>query len=462
MAITTKSTGNKFTKFFLKEEGNMTIAGLFGTVAIAASGSFAMDVTNAITARTHLQTAVDQAAHAAIYNRHMMDEDSAKLEALTIANATLPSSTSSLTITPEDIEFGQLDIDTGNFVVAPGSKSAVRVKATLSGDRGNALPTYLMKFLGVDQFDLVAQAIYSSYRPGCLTEGFIAEDVVDIQSNNVFSNGFCIHSNTYVKLSSNNTFEPGTIVSMPDISNLDLPKSGFKTNDGLETALRSASMNIRILSRIENVIYMHENPMAPFSAYPDPGIAGDTPALPDYLINTTPISSRFRTITAAEIYALDGNSGQGRVHLMNCQGGSGLTIDSSAQPLSDVVIISPCEIKFSAGSVIENARIISKATSADSINSPAGLRVGRDDNCAEGGGTQLITRGGMKFPSDLHIYGSQLLAKGDISFAANADAIQGASLVAGGQISGTSNMNMGLCLNGMGDNLEISYFRLAQ
>ena len=67
----------------------------------------------------------------------------------------------------------------------------------------------------------------------------------------------------------------------------------------------------------------------------------------------------------------------------------------------------------------------------------------------------------MSFPADLQIFGSQLLAKGDITFAANANGVQGASLIAGGEISGTSNMNMGLCGTGMEDNIEVNYYRMS-
>jgi hypothetical protein len=41
--------------------------------------------------------------------------------------------------------------------------------------------------------------------------------------------------------------------------------------------------------------------------------------------------------------------------------------------------------------------------------------------------------------------GEITIAKGDVSFAANANGIEGASIIAGGQISGTSNMTMGFC-----------------
>ena len=446
--------------FIKNEDGNASVMGLFGIIAMAAIGSFALDFTNVVASRTHLQVAADQTAHAALYNRHMMDEESAKLAALAIAEATLPASRYGQTITLENIEFGRLDMETGNFLVERDSSSAVRVRTSFREEDGNAVPSYLMKILGIDEFNIETSAIYTSYSPGCLNEGFIAEGIVDIQSNNAFGSGFCLHSNTHVSLNSNNTFAPGTVVSMPNLDDLDLPKSGFKTNDGLAAALRSASINIRILSRIDNIIYKHNNPLAFDESYPDPSIAQDTPDIPDYIVNTTPVVSRQRTVTPAQIYALDGGTGQGRIHRMDCQGPR-LTIDASAQPLINVVIISPCEIKFASGSAIENVRIMTTSTAVDSINAPSGLRIGRNDNCATGGGAQLITVGGMKFASGLEIYGSQLMAKRDITFSANANGVQGASLIAGGEISGTSNMNMGLCMSGMDDSLRISYFRLA-
>ena len=424
----------------------MTILGLFFFMCVAIAGAFALDVASLYAARTHLQTAADQGAHAALYNRPLMDADDAKQTAMDIVLATLPSTKFGAATTTQNIEFGRFNIADRTFVVDESATEAVRVVTSFSDERGNAVKSFLFKLIGFDEFDVSAKSIFIAYYPGCLREGFVADGIVDVQSNNAYGNGFCIHSNTYVSLDSNNTFEAGTVVSMPDLDSLDLPKSGFKTNDGLKSALRQSTMNIRILSRIDSMIYRYENPLA--TDYP-----GDTEELPDYITDPTVQEMRTRSVETAELE-------RGRVYSIACTGGSGLTIDAS-ETLREVVIISPCEIKFTGGSSIEDARIISKNTSSDSINAPAGLRVGRNDNCDPGGGAQLITNGGMRFPADLQLYGAQLMAKGDISFAANASGVQGASLIAGGEISGTSNMNMGLCLDGMEDNIEIPYFRLA-
>lgn len=441
------------TSFTKDEDGSMTILGLFVFLCVAIIGAFAIDVTNIYMSRTHLQTAADQTAHAAIYNRQLMDEDDAKIEALAITRATLPISQFGEVLDEDDIVFGYMDTSTDSFVPLANSTAAVRVRTRFTEDTDNALRSYLMKLVGMDQFNIITEAVYTTYMPGCLSEGFIAEGIVDIQSRNTFGNGFCIHSNTHVSLNSNNTFEPGTVVSMPDLEDLDLPRSGFDTNEGLRAALRSSGMNIRVLSRIENMIDLYQNPYT--SSVPN-----DTEGLPDYISTPTVIESKTKSITTEEIYAMDDGNGKGRVHIISCTGPAGLTIDAT-EALQDVVIISPCEIKFSKNSIVENARIISTSTSSDSINSPSGLRVGRDDSCGDGGSTQLVTLGGMSFASDLHIFGSQLIAMGDIDFAANADGVEGASFIAGGEINGTSNMNMFLCNGGMQHNVQIPYFRLA-
>jgi len=68
----------------------------------------------------------------------------------------------------------------------------------------------------------------------------------------------------------------------------------------------------------------------------------------------------------------------------------------------------------------------------------------------------------MKFASNLQTYGGQFIAEGDIDFAANSDGVEGASMVAGGTISGASNLAMGFCGgSGMEDSFEAAYCRLA-
>ena len=107
--------------------------------------------------------------------------------------------------------------------------------------------------------------------------------------------------------------------------------------------------------------------------------------------------------------------------------------------------------------------IVSTNTAVAAIDGASGVVLGRDDNCAPGGGVQIVTMGGVNFPAQLHVYGSQIIAMGNIDFEANANGIHGVSMVAGGEIDSTSNMDMGFC-NGAGleNRFEAEYFRMAR
>jgi hypothetical protein len=246
-----------------------------------------------------------------------------------------------------------------------------------------------------------------------------------------------VHSNTHVELQQNNYFEDGVTVSMPDSGTIVIPKSGFEKNEGLEDALRDGSYNIRILNRLDDLI-------SDVGSYA-------SEAVPDY-------------ITAAGVVAI-GTSPKaadfvsGRIHRASCGGIGTLTLPGVT--LSKVVVVTDCKVKFSNGAALENSVVATSNTSDKSVSAPSGLRIGANDDCAEDGGAQILTKGSVDVAAGVEFYGGQVIAAANISFTANADGIEGASLIAGGEISGTSNMSMGFCGSGMEDNFEVPYFRLA-
>ena len=425
--------------FVENEEGGMAIFGLFIFATMATVGAVGLDVAHLITARTQLQVAADLVAHAAIYNRDTMNAVDAKQAALRIVYAGMPTNQYGSVLSTQDITFGTYDPDTGVFTESALSRSAVQVSTERAATSDNPVASMLFQFVGIDDWDVRASAVFTTFRPMCFREGFVADGVVDLQSNNGYSNGFCIHSNEYVSMNSNNSFEAGTVVSMPNTADLDLPQSGFQTNLGLQAALRSGTYRMRILNRIDRLI-------AEIGTY-------GSASMPSYITSST-IERR----TGSRFNAT--NFVPGRIHRITCSGAR-VTIEAGTI-LRNVVVIVPCEIRLGSGVILEDVVMVSTATGANSISSPSGLQVGRDDNCAVGGGAQIVTKGGMSFPADLRMFGGQLIALGDISFAANANGIEGASMVAGGQISGTSNMAMGFCGAGMEGNFEAEYFRLAR
>lgn len=420
-----------------KEDGAITILALYILAATLLASAFAVDFAYLQSARTQLQVAADSAAHAALYYRERHSPEEAKARAVELASHDMPAASYGAVLRSQDVEFGTWSYQDRTFTPDPNSVSAVRVRPSRSEAMGNPVKTYLFKLLNHEEWDIVTEAVFVIFQPPCLREGFVADGVVDIQSNNGFSNGFCVHSNSYVSLNSNNTFEPGTVVSMPDISELDLPKSGFETNEGLQIALRRGYYRLRVLNKIDEIY--------------DDLQAGYGPHVPDYVSGVTiPLSgSKFTADDFTEH----------RIHRITCTANK-VTIEPDTH-LKNVVVMTDCQVFFGQGVLLENVVFYNDSQHDKSFTAPSGLSIGLNDHCATGGGAQLVTRGGVDVAADLQIYGGQIIALGNIEFSANANGIQGASLVSAHEISGTSNMDMGFCGSGMEGNFEAPYFRLA-
>lgn len=425
-------------RFARAEDGAMTVFGIFLIATILMVGGYAIDVSNVMRERTHLQMVADSTGHAALLTRELGTIDVAKASALSVARKNMPVSSYGEVLNVSNVTFGDWNTTSRTFTPSVNSRNAVQVAVNRTAANGNSTATYLLKLVGLNSWDLTTYATYTTYQPTCFKEGFVADDVVDLQSNNSFSNGFCIHSNTYVSLNSNNTFEPGTVVSMPNLDDLDIPNSGFKTNVGLQTALRAGSYNIRVVSRIDDIINTIDDVGSVYR--------------PAYITSTVNNTITKSTISATDLKA-------NKINYWNCSGGGKGTISNNTL-VKNLVIVSNCEIKFGSGTKVQNAVIVTTNTSAKSFNSSSGFALGLDDHCAVGGSGQLVTMGGMNFAANLEIYGSQLLALGDIEFAAKASGVEGAAMVSASTISGTSNMDMAFCGVGMDDNFKAEYFRL--
>ena len=428
----------RLTRFIRDEAGSISIMAVTWIPVTLAIGGLALDTSNAMRVSTQLQAVADAGAHAALYARDREDQATARAAARSIVEASLPPAAHGNTLRDSDIVFGTWDPETETFTPDEASRTAVQLDLSRVSGRGNAVGTWLLGFVGRDSWDVSRVAIFETWRPACLREGFVAEGVVDLRSNNEFYNGFCVHSNAHVELQQNNYFEDGVVVSMPDSGTVVIPASGFDKNEGLEDALRDGSYNIRILGRLDELI-------SEVGSYA-------SEAMPDYISASGEVAIDPQNATAADFV-------QGRIHRADCGGSGRLTLPG--ETLSNVVIVTDCEVKFSNGAALENSVLATTSTAAKSITAPNGLRLGADDNCAEDGGAQILTMGGVDVASGIEFYGGQIVAAADIEFTANADGIEGASLVAGGGISGTSNMTMGFCGSGMEDNFEVDYFRLA-
>jgi Flp pilus assembly protein TadG len=432
-------------QFARDERGSITIMNLFFVMVLAIFAGIAIDMSNLIQARTKLQVAADTAAHAALYTRDTSDATTAKTTAISLAQDIMPTTRYGDVLRVENISFGNWDRNTQTFTHNTTSRNAVLVVTDRLSANANPVTSFLMQFVGFDNWDVVTPAVFETYKPTCLREGLVAENLVDLQSGNDFLNGFCVHSNEHIEFNQNNTFESGTIVSMPEMGDIVLPSSGYTQNEGLENSLREGRQRLRILARLTDIMN---------------GMTDSTSRYyRDFVTSPVPIAiaksgvGNGRDVLVADLTP-------GRVHNIACSNANG-QINFEAATYRDVVIITNCETQMANGTAFEDSTLIITDTGSDTVKTPNGFRLGLNDSCADGGGAQLLTFGSISGASGLQMFGSQIIALGDVEFSAQANGIEGASIIAGGTISITSGSSFAFCGSGMGNAFEAEYFRLA-
>ena len=259
---------------------------------------------------------------------------------------------------------------------------------------------------------------------------------VEISSNNEFLEGICLHGQTGVKISSNNYFEQGVKVTMPDLSSLQIPSSGLETNLGLEQALGEDWIDPKIVDHVSEIVTALKNPASSRQ--------------PDYINSSLPAIAKTRTgFESATLIP-------GRVYNVTCTGGAALNVKT----IQNVVVSTNCKLSFNATSYVANAILATSNTSTQSINGSGNSIIGKDDNCAKGGGAQLITAGEVHFASGLKLSGSQIIAIGSVTIAAQNDGIEGASIQSAHDIKLTSLSSFGSCNTNIDQILNEDYFRL--
>ncbi|MBF9031595.1 hypothetical protein HKCCE3408_14430 [Rhodobacterales bacterium HKCCE3408] len=417
----------RLTRPFRREEsGTITIFGLFLFVVACCLGGLALDVSHAYKMRTQLQITADSAAHAALVRRQRFDEDTAIAAAMDVVESMMPFETHGDVVLPEDIVFGTWDAATRTFTPVENATQAVQIDTHRIAQRSNAAQNFLLRLIDVDGWDIIRRSIFATYAPDCLNEGFVAEEYVDVTSNNIFRAGFCVHANHYVELNNNNLLELGVVVSMPNRHDLVIPAAGMRQNDGLEEALRDAYYDLGVPARVTE-------------AYDDATIPGAT-NFPDFITSTIEVPLNRRDPVDETVWV------EGRIHRVTCARENQRIRIPQDTVLRNGVLVTNCEVAFGSNAAVENFRLVTTSTSVDSITGASGIRMGDPESpCAPGGEVIFATRGGMRVPQGLEMYGSRVIAEGDVSFTAAINGIGGSSILAGGHIRGTANGEVGIC-----------------
>ena len=433
--------------FRREADGAITALNLFFIMVVALFAGIAIDMANAISARTQLQATADAAAHAALVHREWHEPDEAKALAVAIAMGNMPTDAFGNVLTTEDIVFGDFDRANKTFTPDETSRDAVLVRAERAAAKENPVGTFLLQFIGLWNWDVQTVAMFETYYPTCLMEGFVAEGVVDIQSNNSYFNGFCIHSNAYVTINNNNYFEPGTVVSMPDSNDLEVKTTGNEEdkNEGLQEALREGKWFIKILNRVDRIMAGLQTEGHRYAQ--------------EFTTNfeVIDIDQDMKHLKQGNKHVIEpANLSAGRVYSVNCQ-----KVDLKSGTYTGIVLIADCPVELSNGVTLIDAVLLTTYAGAKAFYSPAQVTLGEKDSCTAGGGAKLVTNGSVDLSAGVLMYGSQIIAGGNVEFSSNADGMEGAAIVAGGRIDSTSNMNFAFCGAGVEHFFAADYFRLA-
>ena len=463
-------------RFLRQEDGVVSIQNMFLLLSAAIISAAAVDVTYFFSARSQLQVAADVAAHSALWTRNRGDAPSDAAVAASRARAAairnvewgMPPSAYGRVVENADIVFGSWNDATKTFRVNQASSNAVMVQyAGQDAASDNALPTFMFRMIGLDTLDVRTVSVYTTTVNDCADDGLMGQVKVDLRSNNAFYRGICLFA-PIIQINSGNTFQAGTMVTMPDPDRWTEynQASTFSQNLGLQEALRAGTFDFYILERLKA-----GGNLRPGDVSLDTAMSTNSRELPSFINRATvaagPIAATPTSTTNRTINVSPSSFQNGRVHRLDCTGGQD-SITFAAGTYSNFVLLTNCILDMSGKVNLENLVLSTTSTDDQSIRTSSGntdgLVIGKDDSCTAGGGVRIFTRGGFKSAAKLEVYGSQILALKDINFTAGGSTeneIEGVSIISGGTVSGTSGNDFTGCPNGTNDASQTIYFRAA-
>ncbi len=425
------------------EAGGGTIMGLFWFVLLIGILGLAVDATNGERNETMLQATADSAALAAAID--LPDETATVKTASDYAKLNMEPEEHGYVLDPKDVLVGEWDPATPAIDTESANPDSVMVTVWRGDANTNALPMHFLRIIGLESWNVRAQAAAQRYIPDCLRDGLIARRHVEIKSENEFTNDICIHGKKGVHISSENYFEPGVAVSMLDLDTLEVPDSGMDSNTGLEEALRESGLDPRMVNDVDEIMDSFLEPAT-------------SPYLPAYIDPEAEVEDVPRNKVSETDFK------PGHVYQVLCDGPN-QTAEFANQVVEEVVIVFNCRMTSHSNVVFSDVVLASRNEGAGDVTNynveiNGGVQFGARDDCAPGGGVQIFSNASMKFHAKATFDGVQMVAAGNIDLAAEEKGVNGISAQAGLDIDMTSKNMFGLCDGGIPNLFTAWYYRL--
>lgn len=371
--------------FLNDQDGVASAWGLFFTVTLLVIGGMAVDYSNGTAKRAQLQAAADSAALAAVVE--LPDMDKATEAGLEYADQHFDAGDGAA-IDADSFIYGNWS--GGAFSAGDTPTNAVYVRAAREGVSGNELATYLLRLIGITSFDVVAGSIAAEdSENSCRSGGFFTEQRVISGSNNDYVNGFCLYGARGVKISSDNTFEPGVGVLMNRIRNLE--QGG--NNSGIDEALMSYDYTLQLPALV--VPMVNSTSSGSLAGLPDYIRFG--PVYLEKIEDTTPLSPN--TLYVVEDVA---------------DLGSNRTFDN-------IAIVAEKEVKIGSNNTLYNVVFLTM----DKVLIGSNNDFGHPTACTNGRySTYFFSGSNIEFGSNNHLTGIQMAALDEIKLGSDIRGIE--------------------------------------
>lgn len=430
--------------FVRREDGGGTVMSLFVVIILAMLLGIALDATNGWRNRTYLSSAADMGAHAgAVAIAQGVADADVAVEVRRVVEANLPTDSWGNVIDIDtDVTLLEYDTRVGSFVNTGGSKNAVMVHLERTEARGNPIQTFLLRFVGLDTMDVQALSagVFDVSGICNATDGIFAQGRVRISSQADVGGGICLHSQDHVWLPQQNTFQPDSFVTMPDLAlcedkcqedanpgivafetNMVLPDFGeFITNahDNFQLGLTASS--------IKNDFFT-DDPEDPFDAVVT---LGDLTEMIDANVITGQTASVLEVgdvidLTHTEFHALS-QLPSGLVYRVDCpNSGNGpttrLRFDDATGAMEDAVLLTDCSLDFDDGSRIAGSVVITmRQSSTATISAGSSTEIGDPtQSCTKADRSVIMAMSPVSVPAEFTMSNVTLIVDNNVDVASS-------------------------------------------
>ncbi len=459
-----KNLAWKVNQFGQSEYGGATAFALYIFVAFAVLSGVMLDATYGWWNKSRLTAAADIGAHAgAVGIAHGYSEDVVRSQIASVVDDNMPSSRfGQLLSTSADIEFVHYDPETRTFDDL-GEPNGVVVQLQQSADRKNPVPTFLLKLAGIDSFDTaaVSAAVFDINAECNSQDGIYAKDKITMSSQTDVGSGFCVHSESQVWLPQQNTFQPGSFVSMPNLAMCE-DKCVDSANPGIvavESHMVLPDLNEMILDTYAALETANMS-ASPVKQTLFEGVSvGDLTELKEKGIiaeDAVPSKGDVITLSQTQFHEIS-QFPSGLVYKITCSsGGNGvktwLNFSGTTGQMSNVGLITNCGLNFMDGSrAVGSVIVTTRDQTTASVTAGSSVTVADpSQSCNADERTIVMSISKVKVPAEFVISNLTLIVDDDVDIASSTSSgnlSRGLAIYATGTVQISSQHTFRVCGN---------------